>query len=171
MKSKVRDQVEIGIFSQQRSLLTWKTHTHTHRHTHTYQIHTLQLPGADTHFISSNAYIKMKMYRTFQYKKEKKQGVDILTRTPAQHSSIQCNRITRNTTVEPIFRDCLREMLIHLADCSLHVVAFGLCFIVADAFCVFEMTYWCTCYCVHILYTRISLVLLLFFKYSSNFLE
>lgn len=107
------------------------------KHTHTHQIHTLQLPGAETLFISSNAYIKMEMCRIFSTKKWKKQGVDTLTGTPVQYNAIQCNCLTRQTTVRPSFCDCFREMLIHLAHCSLCVVLFWIVFYCSRCFCCF----------------------------------
>lgn len=61
MKSEVWDQVVIGggFFT------TENTADLENRQTHSHKIHTPQLPGVETLFISSNAYIKMKMYRIF----------------------------------------------------------------------------------------------------------
>lgn len=65
---------------------------------HTHKIHTPQLPGAETLFISSNAYIKMKMYRIFLVQRNEKRHVDMLTET-----SVQYNVISWTHTSVPLF--------------------------------------------------------------------
>lgn len=134
MKSKVWDQVEIGIFSLHRPLLTWKTLTRTR------QIHTPQLPGADALFISSNAYIKMEMYKIFLVQRNEK--------TACWHINRNTCTIYYNLLQSPCNKHDLCEDDFAAACCT---VAFGLSFfLLCSVFFFFWISYWCSCYCVHL---------------------
>lgn len=122
MKSKVWDQVEIGIFSLHRPLLTWKTLTRTR------QIHTPQLPGADALFISSNAYIKMEMYKIFLVQRNEK--------TACWHINRNTCTIYYNLLQSPCNKHDLCEDDFAAACCT---VAFGLSFfLLCSVFFFFE---------------------------------
>lgn len=132
MKSKVRDQVEIGISSLYRPLLTWKTLTRTHtKYTlHSFRERTLSLyPQMHT--------VRWRCTGIFSTKKWKKQCVDTLTGTPVQYNAIYCNHLaTHIASVKMIFWDCVRKIIIHLVVACC-VVVFGLCFMYSVILLVF----------------------------------